>query len=322
MGALLHERLDRFDEAEQAYRKALEIDAGYAWAWAQLGALLHERLDRFVEAEDAYRKAVELEPDLALAWFLLGQLLHERLDRFDEAEDAYRKALELEPHLTLAWALLGQLLHERLDRFDEAEDAYRKALELEPRLTEGWLGLLVLTSQGVLALDGFLSFAEQCIQRSDDDPAILNNIANAVCVHGSAALLPAGEAWARKACEKVPGDLAARTTLAEILVALGRGSEALQELPDILADSAFVQAQKSEITDLLIDLASVDRARETVRILRQSPVANQLEPLEVALRMYIGEEVNVAQEIAEVAKDVVDKIKQRRAELENEGPPV
>ncbi|NQT12035.1 MAG: tetratricopeptide repeat protein, partial [Planctomycetes bacterium] len=51
----------------------------------------------YEEAEAAYRKAIELTPDDARAWSHLGQLLHERLERYEEAEAAYRKAIELKP---------------------------------------------------------------------------------------------------------------------------------------------------------------------------------------------------------------------------------
>ncbi|MGA7641212.1 MAG: tetratricopeptide repeat protein [Syntrophobacteraceae bacterium] len=130
LGGLM-QNLGRFQEAEAAYRKAIELDPSYTWAWVQLGGLT-EKLERFQEAEDAYRKAIELDPNDNWAWVQLGGLLHERLERFEEAEAAYRKALELKPHNAWAWSQLGQLLHEKLERFEEAEDAYRKAVELDP----------------------------------------------------------------------------------------------------------------------------------------------------------------------------------------------
>ena len=41
---VLHEETDRYDEAEAAYRKTIELKPDYAWAWGKLGQLLHEEV--------------------------------------------------------------------------------------------------------------------------------------------------------------------------------------------------------------------------------------------------------------------------------------
>ena len=77
--------------------------------WAVHGNLLAQHLERYVEAEAAYRKAIELDPTYARAWNALGYLLQDRLGRFKEAESAYRKAIELDPASRLtpgtSWAI-------------------------------------------------------------------------------------------------------------------------------------------------------------------------------------------------------------------------
>ncbi|MGA2027936.1 MAG: tetratricopeptide repeat protein, partial [Syntrophobacteraceae bacterium] len=133
--------LERFEEAEAAYRKTIELEPNYTWAWVQLGQLLHDKLARFEEAEAAYRKAIELGPSYNWAWSNLGRLLHQKLGRYEEAEAAYRKAIELEPKYYWPWVQLGLLLHEKLERFVEAEGAYRKAIELDPRNNWAWAQL-------------------------------------------------------------------------------------------------------------------------------------------------------------------------------------
>ena len=89
----LQQELKRYAEAEAAYRKAIEIDPNYAWAWAQLGELLQKELKRYPEAEAAYRKAVELKPDSAYYNYLLALfLIHFRRD--PEALENVRKYVE------------------------------------------------------------------------------------------------------------------------------------------------------------------------------------------------------------------------------------
>ena len=61
MGFLL-KTLKRYEEAESAYRKTIEINPEGPDAYSNLGSLL-DILKRDNEGEDAFRKAIELNPD-------------------------------------------------------------------------------------------------------------------------------------------------------------------------------------------------------------------------------------------------------------------
>ena len=50
-------------------------------------------------------------------------------------------------------------------------------------------------------------------------------------------------------------------------------------------------------------------------MLENSPGAHVIEPLLVGLRLFAGEDVKAAVEIMEVAKDVVERIKERQQRL-------
>ena len=141
IGVLFHIDLNRYNEAEEAYRKAIELDPKYDWTWVQLGRLLHKKLERYEEAEKAYRKAIEINPKCYQAWGSLGMLLFDKLKRFEEAKGAFRKATEINPKDKIAHARLGQLLHEKFGKYKEAEEAYRKAIEIDPKYAWAWAQL-------------------------------------------------------------------------------------------------------------------------------------------------------------------------------------
>jgi len=140
VGVLLKD-LERYDEAESAFRKAIELDPSLAPVYYNLGIVLGN-LERYDEAESAFRKAIELDPSDGDAYYNLGNLL-KNLERYAEAESAYRKATELDPSHAIAYSNLGILL-KKLERYDEAESAYRKAIELNPSYAKAYYNLSIM----------------------------------------------------------------------------------------------------------------------------------------------------------------------------------
>lgn len=138
MGWWLHVELGRNEEAEAAYRRAIELDPKYAFPWNNLGSLLQIRLGSYEEAEVAYRRAIDLDPKYALPWNNLGNLLEEQFGRYEEAAVAYRHAVELNPMNARSWSALGNLLKEQLGRYEEAVAAYLRAIEIEPERVSLW----------------------------------------------------------------------------------------------------------------------------------------------------------------------------------------
>lgn len=83
------------EEAVEAYRRCLELDADHADGHLNLGRLLHED-GRLKEAERHYRRALILRPKDATAAFNLGVALQDA-GRLEEALAAYRRAVDAEP---------------------------------------------------------------------------------------------------------------------------------------------------------------------------------------------------------------------------------
>ncbi|MEZ5429749.1 MAG: tetratricopeptide repeat protein [Verrucomicrobiales bacterium] len=180
LGNLLQDHLRRFDEAEQAYRKAIEIDPNIASPWNNLGNLLQDHLRRFDEAEQAYRKAIEIDPNIASPWNNLGNLLQDHLRQFDEAEQAYRKAIEIDPNDASPWNNLGNLLQNHLRRFDEAEQAYRKAIiEIDPNIASPWYNLGNLLKNHLRRFDEAEQAYRKAIEMTRTSP--IRGTASATC---------------------------------------------------------------------------------------------------------------------------------------------
>ncbi len=76
-GVDLEQRGGPAEEAEEAYRRALELDPGLAGALVNLGTI-HFNARRWEEAERCYRQSLEATPGYALAHFNLGNLFDER----------------------------------------------------------------------------------------------------------------------------------------------------------------------------------------------------------------------------------------------------
>jgi tetratricopeptide (TPR) repeat protein len=312
LGEFLHRNLRRLDAAEAAYRKAIELKPDLAEGWVLLGQLLHEELKRFPDAEAAYRKAIELEPNVAWGWAQLGRLLHEELKRFPDAEAAYRKAIELEPNVAWGWAQLGRLLHEELKRFPDAEAAYRKAIELKPDVAWASQKLLSLLLTMPNRLSDAIEFFEASLRAHPNDAEFFNGFAWQLFKCGQTELLPRAEQAARRAVELDPASGPACHTLATILCAEGKASDALEPAQKYLQDMLLVEKDTANAINLLVDLAAAGQPREALRILQESPSSKLLEPLIVGIRLFLKEEVKVAAEIHEVGKDVAKRIQERQ----------
>ncbi len=167
MGNLLKDHLSRYEEAEAAFRKAIELDSDLAAPWNGLGNLLQAHLNRYEEAEAAYRKAIELDSSYALPWYGLGNLLQKHLNRYEEAEAAYRKAIELDPNFAYPWNGLGSLLQDHLYRYEEAAAAFRKAIELDSDYAYSWNGLGLLLRDDRRCQEALEAFDEG-LQRGDN----------------------------------------------------------------------------------------------------------------------------------------------------------
>ncbi|MEO9028848.1 MAG: tetratricopeptide repeat protein [Ktedonobacteraceae bacterium] len=95
--------------------------------WLNEGNALYN-LKRYEEALDAYNRAIALDPNFANAYNNKGAALN-GLKRYEEALDAYNRAIALDPNFANAYHNKGIALR-NLKRPEEARAAFEKARQL------------------------------------------------------------------------------------------------------------------------------------------------------------------------------------------------
>jgi len=124
-------KVGAFDEAIDAYNKAIELDFRIGWLYSNLGfAYAHK--GQYAEAILEYEKSIELlntDEDKAVSWSRLGEA-YWQLRNYDQAILSYQKAVELAPQdasfsaglsaVQAELAALGQVAPQALDELQAA----------------------------------------------------------------------------------------------------------------------------------------------------------------------------------------------------------
>jgi tetratricopeptide (TPR) repeat protein len=135
LGVALY-NLGRYQEAEQRYREAIDIDPEYADALVNLAALLQANPGA---AEPLLRRALKINPKYPGARAMLG-LIFLSSGQEHQAKVALRKALKISPRDHVA--LLGLAHIARVEgHFDEAQSLIKRTLEISPKMPTAWASL-------------------------------------------------------------------------------------------------------------------------------------------------------------------------------------
>lgn len=312
LGTFLHICAGHLEEAEKAYRNAIRIDPKQGLAWKLLGKLLEDQ-GRYKEAEQVYLNVTELSPNESANWVALGDLYHLRLQCFEDAERVYRRAVGVNPRDKVAWFELGTLLGENLEQYDESTDALQKAVNLDPKNAGAWNNLGLALKGG-----GKFEEAEKAFRKA------INLAKESACPLANLGLLSLcrnqfeeGEKCLREALKQDPNYYTAAGPLALLLVSNdSQRDEGWEILKGLVKNAEIAKNDVNFSTSLLTTIAAIGYEREVLDILKKSPWAETLEPVVVALRLCLGEDVKAAAEVMEVAKDVVKQIEEMRDEMQ------
>ncbi|MDF1533086.1 MAG: tetratricopeptide repeat protein, partial [Methanosarcinaceae archaeon] len=78
--------------------------------WSLKGHALYD-LEKYEEAIEAFDRAIELDPKDAFNWNFKGNALYD-LEKYEEAIKAFDKAIELDPEDAINWNLKGHALYD------------------------------------------------------------------------------------------------------------------------------------------------------------------------------------------------------------------
>jgi pentatricopeptide repeat protein len=131
------QRLDEIDEfiedTEAKYRTILKADNKNVDAYLGLGDL-YSRTNRFEDAIDVYKEAIENGVEDARIYFSLGVLFFAQ-EEYDEAIKNFKKNLDINQRDAASHRYISLALSEQ-GKYDEAIEYYKKALEIDPENPE------------------------------------------------------------------------------------------------------------------------------------------------------------------------------------------
>ena len=135
------------------------------------------------EAESAYRRALQSDPDSVLAWLGMA-VLHAEREQWADAERAYAEVLRREPEHAKAHAGLGFVLSAQA-RHADAIAQYRAAIVADEKLLQAYNGLaLALEATG--QTDEALRVLESALQHAPDEQRLRVTYDAMLQAHGRA----------------------------------------------------------------------------------------------------------------------------------------
>jgi cytochrome c-type biogenesis protein CcmH/NrfG len=131
-----------FDQAVEAYGKAIELRPFYADAYVGLGDAKAAKSD-IDGAIAAYQKALVYNPVNPRVHMSLGKIYYGEKGLYYESVNAYKKAIDLDPHSVDARMGLGEVYEEK-GLYKEATEEYRRVIEIDGKHTGAMYNLALV----------------------------------------------------------------------------------------------------------------------------------------------------------------------------------
>jgi tetratricopeptide (TPR) repeat protein len=229
------------DRAIAAYQRRLQRRPADPWTHYRLGDAYVQKFRVTADpswltlAERALRRSLALDPEQASARRHLAYVLYTRHD-FDDAAREATRAVAADPGDSHAWGVLGDA-HLEVGRYAEADLAYRRMLETGDDLYAHARSAALPSLRGDVA--GAIAALERALSRGRAEGRPAEALAwvewQLGQEHWSRGDLAAAETAYRAALATVPGYHRALAGLAQVLLARGRGPEAVPLLEQAIA---------------------------------------------------------------------------------------
>lgn len=230
--------------AREMFRRAVDIDPGYALAHAALADTISMERTFYptatdadlAEAEQASERALALDPGLAEAHAARAFVLFME-HRLEDAEAEFRLAIRLDPQLAQARYLFGRMRFQQ-GRMEEAAKLFTEAADLRDDYEAAFFAAQALEALGredaarAQYLRG-LEAAETHMDLNPDDARAATTRAVASLRVGRR---EEGIAWGRRAMQIDPEDPGVRYNVACLFAVAGERDRALALLEEAVAD--------------------------------------------------------------------------------------
>jgi tetratricopeptide (TPR) repeat protein len=295
---------DDFSAAEKSFKTALDLDPDSARGWYEYGLFLLKQPDRAREAEVAMGKAVESKDGYpcVVPKELAGILIHRGAE-----EDAIRvleKAIQLNPNCYCSHTLLGGIAS-RKHEFAESRACFERALEANPQGVSALAGLAQVAIDHSRDFDAAEALILRAMKANAEDSRVL--VSRAALKH-SRGLQQGALEDCHRALQLDPEAFEARLFLGLVQARTGAVESAIESLRTSLSAIKNRRELIPAVVDLAVELAAKGQAIAVAQAIELSDEERLLEPLAVALSIVLGDRPLVAQEIVEVAKDIVARI--------------
>lgn len=142
-----YQTVEEVELAIDLFRKAIDVDANFALAYAGLGEAYWQKFRRTDDVQwvdDAIEHsqyALRLNDRLAPVYITLG-IIQSGQGHYEDALASYQQALEIDPFNAEAYRRRA-IVYRRQGRLEDAEVAYERAIELKPGYWKGYNSLAV-----------------------------------------------------------------------------------------------------------------------------------------------------------------------------------
>ncbi len=247
-----------YDYARQLFTRAIEIDPGYARAYAGVAdchSYLYMYWDASEEnlkaAEEASRRALLLDPELAEAHVSRG-LAISLSKRYDDAQMEFETATRLDPKLFEGYYFYGRSCFQQ-GKLEDAARLFAKASQVKPEDYQA-PALLGMVFKGLgraeEAKDAYrrsLLSAEKHLELHPDDARALYMGANALCQLGEKSR---SLDWARRALAIDPEDCGILYNVACVYSLLGQVDEGIVCLEKAMTHAYWYKRWAEHDSDL------------------------------------------------------------------------